>query len=167
METYLTILSSNIFETINPFWAAVDKGLLRPSRIRVFYVPEYKKHFQKTIRWLQEIAAQYLKINNLTVEPHLFDDENIHEFISIVKEIIRAENKSRHKLVVDVTSAEWNYIPASLMLIAEENQKIFKSVLYHQFSSFEYSHTPYPLIPLTEHRLYNLLDIDALEDLTL
>ena len=80
---------------------------------------------------LRKIASQYLKTDNMTIVSQLFDDENIHEFIGIVKEIIGSEKKSGNKVVVDVISAEWNYIPASLMLLAEENRKIIRTVLYH------------------------------------
>jgi len=86
METYLTVLSSNIFETINPFWAAVDRGLVRPSAVRIFYVPEYKKWVQKAAEWFREISSQYLRTDDMTIESQLFDDENIQEFSGGIKQ---------------------------------------------------------------------------------
>ncbi len=166
METYITVVSCSIFETINPFWAAIEKGWIEPSVCHIFHVPEYKKEFQRTGKWIMEICKEYMG-EDIAVESHLFDDENIPEFIDLIKGLIKTEKEAGNKIAVDVTSAEWNYIPALLMLIADENPGVFKSVLYHQFSTPEYSHTPYPLIPLTEQRLYNLLKIDALEDLSL
>ncbi|NOZ68768.1 MAG: hypothetical protein GXP46_05890 [Deferribacteres bacterium] len=167
MQVYIGVVSTNIFETLNPFWAAVDKKWIEPSVCRLFYVPENSKELRKTSRWLQEISGRYLQPGNLLVDQHPFDDENIPGFVSAVKEIIKAEKEAGNKVVLDVTSAEWNYIPASLMLLAKENRKVVKTVLYHQFSTPVYRETPYPLVPLTEQRLYNLLNVDALEDLSL
>jgi hypothetical protein len=166
METYIAVVSQNIFETVNPFWAALEKGWTAPSVCRILHVPEYKKEFQSIGRWIREISEEYMD-DDIVMESHLFDDENIPGFIDLLKKVIKTEKVRGNKIVVDVTSAEWNYIPASLMLMADENPGLFKSVLYHQFSTSEYSQTPYPLIPLTEQRLYNLLKIDALEDLRL
>ncbi len=117
METYITLSSTNIFETINPFWAAIDKGWISPSLCHIFHVPEHKKEFQKIDKWFHEICKEYESIKNISIESQLFDDEDIPVFINIVKDLIRKESKRGQKIIIDVTSAEWNYIPASLMLI--------------------------------------------------
>ncbi len=167
MQVYIGIVSTNIFETLNPFWTAIDRKWIKPSVCRLFYVPENKKEMKETCRWLQEIALRYLRSGNLLIDTHPFDDENIPEFIGVIKNIIRTEKEAGNSVVLDVTSAEWNYIPASFMLLAKENRRVVKTLLYQQFSSPLYAETPYPLIPLTEQKLYNLLSVNALEDLSL
>jgi hypothetical protein len=31
MQVYIGIVSTNVFETLNPFWAAIDRKWIRPS----------------------------------------------------------------------------------------------------------------------------------------
>ncbi|MCX8027984.1 MAG: hypothetical protein N3A62_09060 [Thermodesulfovibrionales bacterium] len=168
MQTYLAFVSSNIFETINPFWTAVDRGLIKPQKVVLLSIPEYKKEVQSISKWFSTISERYLgSEHNLIVENHTFDDENIPVFIEIIKDLITKEVEAKREVVLDTTSAEWNYIPATIMLMADENRDLIKTVFYQQFSSPEYSQIPYPLIPNPEHRLYNLLKIQALEDLSI
>lgn len=167
METYITLASSAPFQTINPFWNALEKGLIKPDSCRIFYVKEHKKELQEIVRWFEEIRLQYKRNNEISIQSHVFDDENITGFIDLIKGFVRREHESGQKVVIDITSASWNYIPAAFMLIADENRDIVRSVVYHQISSPSYLKVPYPLIPYTEQRLYDLLQIKALEEVDL
>ena len=167
METYITLASSKPFETVNPFWKALEKGLIRPDICRIFYVKEHKKELQEIMKWFEEIRLQYRKGHKISIQSHLFDDENITGFIALIKDVVRKERETGQKVMIDITSASWNYIPAALMLIADENRDIVRSVVYHQVSSPFYLEVPYPLIPLTEQKLYNMLQIEAIEEVDL
>lgn len=168
METYITVLSPLIFETINPFWAAFEKEWIVPGQFYLYHVREHKEEFQKASQWIEEICLQYgASGKEPAIEPCVFDDENITAFITHAKDLMRKESEKGHKVIVDVTSAPWNYIPASFMLIAEENRDIIKSVIYHQLSHPQYAEIAYPLIPHTEQKLFNLLNVEALEDVNL
>jgi len=100
MQVYVGIVSTNIFETLNPFWTAIDRKWIKPSVCRLFYVPENIKELNETCRWLQEIALQYLQSVNLPIETYPFDDENIPEFIGLVKNIIRTEKDAGNRIVL-------------------------------------------------------------------
>jgi hypothetical protein len=167
METYITIVSPTIFETINPFWAAVEKQWIMPRACHMFHVPEHKKEYEKINTWFGEISRSYGAEMDRAVVEHNFDDENITAFITKIKELMAHEVRQGNKVIVDVTSAQWNYIPASLMLIAQENRDIVKSVIYHQVSEPRYNEIPYPLIPQTEQELYNLINVEALDNIQL
>ena len=167
METYITLASATPFQTINPFWNAVEKEWIKPEQCRIFYVKEHSKELQEIMKWMQEVYLQYNKKSSVNFHAHVFDDENITAFVQAIKDVIRMEVESGNKVVMDITSASWNYIPAAFMLIADENRDIVKSILYHQVSQPSYLEMPYPLIPYTEQRLYNLLQIEALEEVAL
>ncbi len=166
METYITIVSSKTFETINPFWAALEKEWIRPTSCTLLYVPEHKKECNIIVKWYEEIVREYMGAEVKT-ELQIFDDENIPRFIDLIKGLILKDRKAKRKVIIDVTAAEWNYIPATLMLLADENKKAVPSLLYQQYSSPQYSELPYPLIPYTEQKLYDLLNMKELEGLSL
>lgn len=60
--SYLTIIGHNIFESINPFWAASEKGFICPEVCYLLQTPELSSQFNEVKRWFLEIGSTYLAL---------------------------------------------------------------------------------------------------------
>jgi hypothetical protein len=154
---WLAPLSTEQYETINPFWAWCEAGEGVISEVVLLHDVDLSAHAESTAAAFGAVAAAYLE-DTPSVRKVPFDDEDVREFRAKAESVFQDAAGSGQRLIVDISATTLNYVPVFLMDMVRSHIKTVERVLYFQYDAHRLRRIPYALIPRKGIIRHNLLD---------
>jgi len=162
MITWITTIGWSPFAVINPIWAYCKENEEYPDKVVLIYTPltRIRNNLRICIRYISEILKSYNK--NILAKDSIIKEEIENESIELyadrLKRIIEREQKLKpDKIILDMTPGR-KYMSAINVYYGNNQSEIPIQVLYLHLEESRYQNLAYPLAPIIQHDLINILE---------
>ncbi len=162
MIIWITTVGWSPFAVINPIWAYCKENDECPNKIILIYTPfERIKHSLNICRrYISEILktynGKYLKEDSIIIEE--IENDNIEIYADKLNKIIeREKNRKPDKIILDMTPGR-KYMSAINVYYGYNLKDTPIQVFYLHLEESKYQDVPYPLTPVIQNELTDILE---------
>ncbi len=150
---WITVVGWSPMAAINGLWYAVKSGIC-PVEVVVINAGASSQNIEKFKKYADRIITGYSSCG----KPKVWEEKAQEEPIEFYRLLKRLVDESRLDIVLDITPGR-KFMSAFVLHLGMQNPDKVKKIIYvHLFHRF-YENVPYPLIPRTRQKIYDLKEM--------